>query len=285
MAANRVTGVVVAQPAVQTCTVVPYSPEPHPDGSERQPIQFDFSASGLAANRQDDFKAQFVRELTHLERWVADRDWPIAAPPLNVIVSGQFRISKSLVPAWSGDPGLMQFPSWRVAAGKAAIAHELVHVFLPNGNRLLAEGLAVYLQASIGGNPAFPNFGRPLHDLVRELVSRMVPAFRQSDPASLEAVRLADLDAIATPAPLTLNVDGDLYGEEPRGQAHIYPLAGSFVQHLIETRGLESFRKLYARTPLVALHQDAGAPDRWAESYGCPLATLESEWRSMIAGR
>ncbi len=41
----------------------------------------------------------------------------------------------------------MEFPAWRVNAGKAAILHELAHVFFPNGNRFLAEGLAVYLQA------------------------------------------------------------------------------------------------------------------------------------------
>ena len=216
VAANRVIGVrpdVVARSAIQTYAVLPSSFEPNSDGSEKQPIQFDFSTSSLAEIRQNDFKADFERELVRLEQWLVDRDWPIAIPPLNVVVSDQFRISKSLVPAWSGFPGLMQFPSWRVEAGKAAIAHELVHVFLPNANRLLAEGLAVHLQASIGGNPAFPNFGRPLHDVVRDLAPKMVPAFRPGDPASLDAIRLTDLDAIATPAPLTLNVSGDIYCE------------------------------------------------------------------------
>jgi hypothetical protein len=33
----------------------------------------------------------------------------------------------------------MEFPAWRVMAGEAAIMHELVHVYFPNGNRLLAE--------------------------------------------------------------------------------------------------------------------------------------------------
>jgi hypothetical protein len=286
--ANRVTGagaVVVAQSTVPTDAVLPFPFEPNLNSPTTRSIQFDFSASGLSAADQNEFETDFERELARVERWIA-RNWrPIAAPALNVVVSDQFRISKTLVPAWSGHPGLMQFPTWRVAARKAAIAHELVHVFLPNGNRLLAEGLAVYLQALIGGNPAFPNFGRPLHDLVRELVPKMVSAFRPGDPASLEAIRLTDLDAIATPAPLTLKVGDDVYGEEPRGQAHIYPLAGSFTQHLVETRGLETFRRLYARTPLVPLRQDAGTPGRWTEIYGSPLSSLASEWRSTIAGR
>jgi hypothetical protein len=288
VAANRVTGaepVVVAQSTLQTDAALPFPFEPNPNSPTTRPIQFDFSSGGLSAVHQNEFEADFERELAGLERWMARRNWrPIAAPALSVVVSDRFRISKSLVPAWSGHPGLMQFPTWRVGARKAAITHELVHVFLPNGNRLLAEGLAVYLQALINGNPAFPNFGRPLHDLVRELVPKMVPEFRPGDPASFEAIRLTALDAIATPSPLTLKVGDDVYGEEPRGQAHIYPLAGSFTQHLIETRGLETFRRLYARTPLVRLSQDAGMSERWTEIYGLPLSSLESEWRTMIAG-
>ena len=179
----------------------------------------------------------------------------------------------------------MEFPSWRVASRKAAIAHELVHVFFPSGNRFLAEGLAVYLQAEIGGNPAFPNFGRPLHELARELLHEMIPAFSPGHPDSLAQLHLADLDAIATPGPLELKVGGDLYGEEPRGQARIYPLAGSFVQFLIETRGLEQFRVLYGRTPLAPFEQAAGSRERWFDVYGLSFTALESEWKSLIAGR
>ena len=177
------------------------------------------------------------------------------------------------------------FRRWRVASRKAAIAHELVHVFFPSGNRFLAEGLAVYLQAEIGGNPAFPNFGRPLHELARELLHEMIPAFSPGHPDSLAQLHLADLDAIATPGPLELKVGGDLYGEEPRGQARIYPLAGSFVQFLIETRGLEQFRVLYGRTPLVPFEQAAGSRERWFDVYGLSFTALEGEWKSLIAGR
>jgi hypothetical protein len=234
--------------------------------------------------RQDEFKADFSRELSRLDRWAADRQWPpLPAPKLQVVVSDRFKISRSLVPAWSGNAGHMEFPAWRVSARKAAIAHELVHVFFPNGNRFLAEGLAVYLQAEIGGNPAFPNFGRPLHELVRELLQEMVPGFSRGDPASLEQIRLAELDKIATPGPLVLSVGQDFYGEEPRGQARIYPIAGSFVQFLVETRGLEKFREIYLKTPLVPLTQDAGLPDRWKNVYNVSLAALECEWKIFIA--
>jgi hypothetical protein len=178
----------------------------------------------------------------------------------------------------------MEFPTWRVIARKAAISHELVHVFLPNGNRFLAEGLAVHVQAKIGGNQAFPNFGRPLHTMVREFLPAMVPQFRQGDPVSLEPLHLSDLDCIATPSPLTLRVGNNFYDEGPRGQAHVYPIAGSFVQHLIESHGLQSFRLLYERTPMVPLRQDAGLLARWNEVYGASFSELEAEWKAMIVG-
>jgi hypothetical protein len=234
--------------------------------------------------RQDEFKVDLSQELARLDRWALDRQWPpLPVPTLQVFVSDRYKISRSLVPARSGNAGHMEFPAWRVSARKAAIAHELVHVFFPNGNRFLAEGLAVYLQSEIGGNPAFPNFGRPLHALVHEHLREMVPEFLRGDPGSLEQIHLGELDKIATPGPLVLSVGQDFYGEEPRGQARIYPIAGSFVQFLIETRGLEKFREIYLQTPLVPLAQDAGLPDRWQNVYNVSLASLEYEWKTFIA--
>ena len=169
---------------------------------------------------QSDFTHDFCAELRRLTDWTTDQNWALPRlPELRVVVSDRFRISKALVPAWNGRAGHIEFPTWRVAARKAAIMHELVHVFFPNGNRLLAEGLAILLQAEIGGNPAFPNFGRPLHGLAREVLSKMVPEFQRGVPASLKSIRLSDLEAIATPGPLTLGVGSDFYGEEPRDQA------------------------------------------------------------------
>jgi hypothetical protein len=202
---------------------------------------------------------------------------------LDVIVADRYRISKSLVPAWNGNAGRMELPAWRVVTGKAAIMHELVHVLFPNGNRFLAEGLAIYLQAEIGGNPAFPNFGRPLHAVAREVLQELAPECEARPSATLDAICLAQLDAIATPAPLTLQVRSNFCGEEPRGQGRIYPLAGSFTQHLVATHGLEPFRSIYFQTPLVPQKQSRGQADRWLRVYGCSLADLEREWKSMIA--
>jgi len=230
------------------------------------------------------FETRFHQELESVGTWLAKAQWKTKAMrDLQVFISAEYKISKALVFAWNGRPGHMEFPAWRVAAGKAAIAHELAHVFLPNGNRLLAEGLAVCLQSSIGGNPAFPNFGRPLNELARDHLEEMAPEF--SHGGLFEQVHLADLDRIATPSPLTLTVGTEFYGEEPRGQARIYSIAGSFVQYLLETRGMDKFYALYLQTPLVPLARNAGTLDRWMKVYGVSLAELEREWKSAISRR
>jgi hypothetical protein len=241
------------------------------------------ASTSMSSSQQNKFVADFYGELASVKAWSVEVDWLGDIPAaLQIFVSTDYRISKSLVPAWYGHRGHMEFPAWRVIAGQAAIAHELVHVYFPNGNRLLAEGLAIYLQAKIGGHRAFPNFGRPLHELVREVLREMVPEFSCRDPGSLAKINLADLDKIATPGPLLLRVGPDFYDEHAYGQARIYPIAGSFVQFLIEAHGLDKFRTLYMRTPLAPLECNAGSPDRWLDVYGLSLAELEAEWKSLI---
>ena len=105
----------------------------------------------LTPAKRREFEADFCRHLALAQSWAAEERFAAAtSTELRVIVSNAFKISKSLVPAWYGSYGRMEFPAWRVVARQAAIAHELAHVFSPNGNRLLAEGLAVHLQDQIG---------------------------------------------------------------------------------------------------------------------------------------
>jgi hypothetical protein len=259
---------------------------PHKIEDNHATFHFDSQIEGnLSAAQQNGFMADFGRDLARLSQWTAEQQWPAChAGDLQVVVSDKFRISKSLVPAWYSHAGYMEFPNWRVIARRAAITHELVHIFFPNGNRFLAEGLAVHLQAQIGGNPAFPNFGTPLHALARECLRDMLPRVTHGERYALDEINLAELDRIATPGPLELRVGQDFYGQEPHGQAHIYPLVGSFVQFLIETRGLDQFRTLYMLTPLVPLQQNAGPPARWMEIYGLSLAHLQREWKSLTMG-
>jgi hypothetical protein len=241
------------------------------------------SGQSLSPGKQREFKSDFRREAARLKDWADRQNWPESSVgELRVVVSDQYKISKSLVPAWSGCTGHMEFPAWRVMSRKAAIMHELVHVFFPNANRFLAEGLAVYLQAAIGENPAFPNFGTPLHENARERLREMTPLNSRADRPDLTQIHLAELDAIATPSPLTLRVGDDFYGEDRRGQAFVYSIAGSFVQFLVETRRMGKFRAIYERTPLIPLAHNGGSPDRWHDVYRATLADLEREWKLMI---
>jgi hypothetical protein len=259
---------------------------------DRQNIAFFFEPSSqidsqlLTEAHQIEFKTDFFNELERLQTWASEQRWdPLPASELHVTVSERFRISRALNPAWSGLHGHMEFPSSRVAARKAAIAHELTHVFFPNANRFLAEGLAVYVQAQIGGNPAFPNFNQPLHDTARHRVRDMIPLFDGDALNCLGQMQLAALDEIATPNPLVLRVGDTFHGEGPRGQANIYVIAGSFTQFLAETFGLDKFKSIYGTTPLVPLAQNAGLPGRWIDAYGFSLADLEQDWkRTVIAG-
>lgn len=184
---------------------------------------------------------------------------PTFAGPYRVTIEDSRGPSMALVPAWRGERGQMLFRSRRVRQGRAAAVHEVVHVFAPNANRFLAEGLAVYAQEHLGGAATYPNFGKDLH----------AAAASHADGADLQA-----LDRIATPRRLELdNLNG----------AASYMVAGSFVRFLIETAGMAKFRTLYALTPLKPGKRARADPGRWREVYGASLANLEKQWKAFLA--
>jgi len=166
--------------------------------------------------------------------------------------------SMALIPAWRGERGRVIFPASVVRREQAATVHEIVHVYAPNANRFLAEGLAVYAHEKLGGPIAYPNFGASLHTAAAP--------YAQAD--------IAALDRLATPSRLELD---RLAGREA------YLVAGSFVRFLIERRGLDTFRRLYAGTPLVPGQRNAGAPARWQEIYGLDFDQLVGMWRNSLA--
>jgi hypothetical protein len=171
--------------------------------------------------------------------------WKVA---IRIHVSSTYRITRALVPAHFGNRGFLEMPLRRVRDNSAALLHEIVHIYAPNDNRFLAEGLAVYLHARLAGNHAFPNFGESLRPAAARSLSGVL---------SLEA-----LNAVRTPRPLST-----VMNEETA-----YILAGSFVGYLIEKYGLAEFRRLY----------ETG---NYQSVYGKPLASLESEWRSSLQGK
>ncbi len=195
----------------------------------------------------------------------------------HVFVSEAHRIARALVPAWQAQRGWMEFPAHRVVAGEAALAHELVHVLLPNGNRMLAEGLATYLQCKLfPSERVFPNFGRPLEALLADFLRARYP-----DPS--QALWMMDLDAlerISTPDRMSLRIGGNVVGSRsidqpppPEEEKALYAVVGSLVELLMENPIGDdllteaNFVTLYNATPLRPLERDSGDPGRWQICY------------------
>jgi hypothetical protein len=181
------------------------------------------------------------------ERKKVDAFWGATwTNPIRIHVSSEYRISRALVPGHLGNRGFMEMPLRRVRDNSGALLHEVVHIYAPNDNRFLAEGLAVYLHTKLAGNPALPNLGE---DLAR--------AARRS-PWGVSS--LAALNEVRTPRPLGTVMD----------DMTAYILAGSFVEFLIEKHGLAAFRSLY----------ETGD---YEKVYGKSFATLEEEWRARLS--
>ena len=230
----------------------------------------DQRAPSVSPAQQENFAALFRREIENLDAWAAQAEWsaPSPFPELRIFVSGQYRFAQSLRPQWAEKTGHMEFPAFRVASGEANVLHELVHVYFPNANRMLAEGLAVHLQQEIGTNLSYPNFGEDLHRLAHSEPAAMLKL-------KLQDVHLDTLAQITTPSRLMCRI-----GRSTVDGALPYILAGSFVRFLIESHGLGKFHHLYLRTPLVPLQRNEGDPGRWRDIYGFAFADLEQQWKS-----
>lgn len=180
------------------------------------------------------------------ERKKVDEFWGASwKEPIRIHVDASYRISRALVPGYFGNRGFIEMPLRGVRNRDGALLHEIVHVYAPNDNRFLAEGFAVYLHQKLAANPAFPDFGKPLHPEARRHAGAV---------ASLD-----ELNAVRTPQRL-----GATLGEEAA-----YLLAGSFVGFLVEQYGLDAFRRLYEGASYEA-------------AYGKTLRELEKEWRALI---
>jgi hypothetical protein len=217
---------------------------------ERITVSYPPDLSPATARRFADLLVQERRRVR--EWWGASFEDPIL-----IKVTDERGPSMALVPAWRGERGTMLMPVQRVKGNDAASLHELVHIYAPNGNRFLAEGLAVYAHEALKGQRAHPNNGRDLHEMAADITANM---------------SLVELDRVATPQPLERG------GDETKA----YVAGGSFVRFLIERDGIERFRTLYERTPLIVRQRAAGSPDRWRAVYGQPLEDLEAAWRQFL---
>jgi len=180
--------------------------------------------------------------------------------PVRVEITQDQSVAMALIPAWRGDHGKMLLPSRVVRTPTTPTLHELVHIEAPNGNRFLAEGLAVYLQARLGDIDAYPNLGADLHEEARAYAERAdIPRF----------------DTAATPR--RIESASDL------GRRPAYLIAGSFVRFLVEAHGKEKFRELYQLTPFQPGVRVFYDKERYRSVYGVGLEALAGQWRNTVA--
>ena len=256
----------------------------------------DDSFPSVSPAQQAKFQADFVAQFRKVQDQLAKYKWLSPDSPLpprvvsgpyqpasdfHVFVSEMYDLSRSLVPSWQGQRGWMEFPAHRVVVGEAAIAHELVHVLFPNGNRMLAEGLAVYLQQKLFSRlPVYPNYAQPLEEVVQSFLRTTFP---DSPSDALWGIDLDGLESISTPDDLYVRVGtrpfigGDPAKDsppDPQQTKFVYAVAGSCVGFLLENPIEEdgiltesNFGALYKSTPLRPLERDSGAPDRWHRFY------------------
>lgn len=235
---------------------------------------------------QDWFRREFCASVGYLEAWLAHQnalpagegliaETPVLRPgaglfgrpgeDFNVVEDPCLDVSsKALEFVWSGNRGQMGFRSGEITSRTSGIVHELTHVYLPNANRLLAEGLAVYLQSLLSPVPSLPNNGVDLHE------AASTPDHRGEIPAWVLGLgqSIGNRDRVLTPDPL-LEKD--------------YTPAGSFVRFLIEEKGMSSFARLYRLTALSTL--DRSRPyqgDRWKPIYGKSLQDLRLDWLAFL---
>jgi hypothetical protein len=267
-------------------------------GGRFEETSFPCVSAAQRAKFQRDFVEQFtvVRDRLHKYKWLAPGT---VLPPrvtsgpyqprtdFHVFVSEVYPLSKSLVPAWDGQRGWMEFPAYRVAAGNSAITHEIVHVLFPSGGRMLAEGLAVYLQYSLFPDlSVYPNFGTPIDDTVILFLAAQSADTVYSATDLLWKMNLDALERVSTPDELGLNFAEISIGQRPgfgtgpddqpvpssEGKG-LYEISGSFVGFLLENPikdkllTIDNFGALYRATPLRPLERDSGDPNRWQDHY------------------
>jgi hypothetical protein len=213
-----------------------------------------FKLSGVRSSAGVAFQSEMQRARVKVREW-----WGASfESSISIETNTERVLSMALIPAWRGERGQMIFGAKRVNAGEAATVHEMIHVYAPNANRFLAEGLAVYGHDLLGGPPAYPNFGKSLDDITGRSANRELAIALERTP---------------TPNPLeALSKEGEA-------------IAGSFVKFLIERHGMDKFRALYALTPLAPMQRDPGKPARWQQIYGESFEAMVDVWLTALPKR
>jgi hypothetical protein len=241
------------------------------------PITFDIRA--VPADTAREFTHELSVQRANVSSYVTSANLAGESPSAIAVKVFEYTppVSTALLPAWNGHRGLMIFAALRVRQRRAAVVHELAHVYAPNQARFLAEGFAVYLEEKVGNINAYPTCGLSIEQRLNKV--------DHIGPSALGAVNLEVFDRVSVGNGKSL---GDSVGLElqlpssPHRAAYSYLVAGSFVKFLIETYSLNKFRALYETTPLTPGRCTTTYPGRYKSSVGSDLARLQDEWRTWL---
>jgi hypothetical protein len=226
--------------------------------SRREVSPFRIVAENVSETQLDAFVALALRAWrfvpaeigTHVEAgWPTD--WPGFLPRvIDVRADASTRFPEI---RWSGQQILYCVPAEKLRTGfDSCVAHELTHLLAPSfrqPDRMLAEGLAVHLQALFDaetGDRSYPTEGEDLHERTRALIARV------GQRIPLRAAETA-----------RERVD---FGAE---RQLAYLQEGSFVRFLIERHGMTTYMRV---------HNGGG----YASVLGRDLDALESEWARFL---
>lgn len=178
---------------------------------------------------------------------------------IKVIISAKIKKVTALTSFWNGRGSKIYIPLNVVAKNQTPTINTLTQLVLPNGNRFLAEGLAVYLESEMGPHRSYPNFGKNLEESITPFLGK---------------VNLKKLDA--TPTPFRINKRIKL------SEKQALLTAGSFVSYLIIEYGQEPFKKLYEMTPMTQKKILKYSQERYKKIYDKSLTDLEKDWKTWV---
>jgi hypothetical protein len=144
---------------------------------------------------------------------------------------------------------------YTVVATRPRFAHEICHAMLPQQppNNVLSEGLAVYLADN------------------RDRQAIVPVRWRAEAGRLLQEGKLYPLSELATRDLRAIVMDADVVFDV------LYPQSAAFVQWLIEERGIERFRRLFAEANIANFQQV------FAGVYDQELAAAEEDWQEWVA--
>ena len=134
---------------------------------------------------------------------------------------------------------------------KAPFVHETVHIIAWDWHTLwLKEGLAIFLNDKLGGDPSFPNFGKDLDEL-------------------------AESNLHFSSIMAKIGQDGITEFSNQTERRIFYILSGSFVKFIYENIGIEKLMKIY---------KEKDTSNAVKELTGKELDIWKKEWIDSIKG-